>query len=88
MKGGDANVNIDVGGFTNEAGLDGNGNFAVTQRRKVAGFSDCPVRIDDAAQDLEFLQGLANAGEPVPVTITIASGVVYSGKPRSPSVTS
>jgi hypothetical protein len=79
VVGGDANVNVDAGGFSNEAALAGNGALLVTQRRKVAGFSDCPVGIDDSRQDLEFLQELADAGVPVPVTMTLASGVTYSG---------
>jgi len=79
VKGGDANVNVDAGGFANEAGLAGNGNLAVTQRRKVAGFSDCPINIDDTRQDLEYLQEIADAGEPVPTNMTLASGVTYSG---------
>lgn len=77
--GGDANVNIDLGGFTNEATLTGNGEAHITQRRKVAGFSDCPISIDDDRQDLEYIQGIANDGDPVPVSITLVSGKVYSG---------
>ena len=79
VAGGDANVNIDTGGFTNEAALAGNGALKVTQRRKLAGFSDCPINVDDQRQDLESLQEIADKGIPEPVTITIASGVTYSG---------
>lgn len=79
VKGEDANVNIDLGGFSNEAGINGNGSMHVTQRRKLAGFSDCPISIDDSRQDLEYIQGIINAGELVPVTITLASGITYSG---------
>lgn len=79
VKGGDANVNIDLGGLSNEMDFNGNGTVNVKQRRKFAGFSDCPVMIDDTRQDLEFLQGVANEGEPVPVTMTLATQVVYSG---------
>lgn len=79
IKAGDANVNIDLGGFTNEPLLAGDGTFGVLQRRKAAGFSDLPVLINDSLQDLEFLQGKADAGEPGPCNITLASGVVYSG---------
>lgn len=75
----EANVNIDLGGISNELALNGNGNPHVTQRRKVAGFADCTVSIDDSKQDMEYIQGVAAAGELVPVTITLASGVVYSG---------
>ncbi len=79
VKGEDANVNIDLGGYSDEAGISGNGTMHLTQRRKVAGFSDCPVSIDDSRQDLEYLQDLADAGELAPTTITLASGITYSG---------
>lgn len=79
VKGEDANVSIDLGGFSNEAGISGNGAMHVTQRRKVAGFSDCPVSVDDSRQDLEYLQGIVDAGELVPVTITLASAITYAG---------
>ena len=79
VQAGDANVNIDLGGFTNEVGINGNGSAFVTQRRKSAGFSDCPIVVDEARKDLEYLQGIADAGELVPVSITLASGMTYSG---------
>ena len=77
--GGDGNVNIDLGGYTNEAAPTGNGALHVNQRRKLAGFSDMAISVDDARQDIEFLQGKANAGVPGPCTLTLASGIVYSG---------
>jgi len=79
VKGEDANVNIDLGGYSDEAGINGNGTMHIMQRRKVAGFSDCPVSIDDTRQDLEYLQDLANTGELAPTTITLASGITYAG---------
>ena len=79
VKGGDANVNIDIGGFTNESGVSGSGVHTVTMRRKAAGFSDCPLLIDDTNQDLEYIQGIANTGLEVPVTLTLVSDVTYSG---------
>jgi len=79
VKGEDANVNIDLGGYQNEAAINGNGTAYITQRRKLAGFSDCPLSIDESRKDLEFLQELADAGEFVPVNLTLASGVTYSG---------
>ena len=75
----EANVNIDLGGMTNEMAINGNGNPHVTQRRKVAGFSDCTISIDDSKQDLEYIQNISALAELVPVTITLASGVTYSG---------
>lgn len=79
IKGGDANVNVDVGGFSNEAEPNGDGTMHVRQRRKLPGFSDLPVSVDDNRQDLEFIQGKADVGEAGPCTLTLASGVVYSG---------
>jgi hypothetical protein len=79
VKGGDANVNIDLGGFANEGSLNGNGSLSIVQRRKLAGFSDCPVQIDDTRQDMEFLQAIADSGETVPVNMTLASNKTYSG---------
>ncbi len=79
VKGEDANVYIDLGGFSDEAGINGNGSMHITQRRKVAGFSDCPISIDDSRQDLEYIQEIVDAGELVPITITLASGITYSG---------
>lgn len=75
----EANVSVDKGGFTNELTVNGNGTSHITQRRKPAGIGDCPVSIDDAVQDLEFLQDIQNAGDAVPVTLSLASGVTYSG---------
>jgi len=79
VKGGDANVNIDLGGFTNEAIPAGNGQVSFAQRRKIASITDLPILIDDARQDLEYLQGKQNEGSENPVTMTLASGETYSG---------
>lgn len=80
VKSGDANINIRLGGFANEAQPGGSGSILLMQRRKLAGFSDCPVLIDSPQQDLEYLQGLADTGDLVPTNITLASGIVYSGQ--------
>lgn len=79
VKGEDANVTIDLGGYSNEAGINGNGALHGTKRRKKAVISDLTISADDGRQDLEFLQGKADVGDAVPVTLTLASGVTYSG---------
>lgn len=79
IKGEDANVNIDLGGFTAEAGINGNGTLHSTKRRKKATVADVPVSLDDNRKDLEFLQEKADAGASGPLTITLASGVTYRG---------
>lgn len=79
VKGEDANVNIDVGGYANELGINGNGTAHGTRRRKKASVTDVVVSIDDDRSDLEFLQGKSDSGEAFPLNITLASGVTYSG---------
>lgn len=79
IKGEDANVNIDLGGYTNETGINGNGVLHGTKRRKKATVADAPISIDDDRGDLEFLQTKADAGEPGPLSITLASGITYYG---------
>lgn len=78
-KGEDANVNIDLGGFSLEVGINGNGTMHPTGRRKRASVSDFPASIDDDRGDLEFLQAKQNSGLPWPLNIELASGVTYSG---------
>ena len=80
VKGEDANVNIDLGGHTSETGLNGNGTLHSTKRRKKASVADVVVSIDDNRKDLEFLQGKSDAGEVGPLSLTLASGVTYSGQ--------
>jgi len=79
VKGEDANVNIRLGGYQNEVGINGNGTTHVTQRRMTAGLSDLTVSLDDDREDLEFLQSIADDADAVPVNLTLASGIVYSG---------
>ena len=76
----EATVNIDIGGFTNSGNLTGNGGLHINQVRKLAGFSDCSVSIDDEIDDLKYLQNLANEANVVPVTMTLASNITYSGQ--------
>ena len=75
----DADVSIMRQGFDNENLPTGNGKLHVNQKRKLAGFDGMEVSSDDVGQDLEYLQDISNAGDPVPVTLTLASGVTYSG---------
>jgi hypothetical protein len=72
-------INLILTGFNNESQATGNGNVHTSQRRKLGGFDGLPLSIDDTRRDQESLQEVYNAGLPVPVTITMASGTVYSG---------
>jgi hypothetical protein len=79
VKGEDANVVIDLGGFMTEMSINGNGTSHDTQRRKKASVADVPVSIDDDRGDLEFLQEKQNANAFGPLGIELASGVTYGG---------
>lgn len=79
VKGEDSNISLDLGGYQNEAGINGNGSLHGTKRRKKAMLGDVQISIDDVRGDLEFLQSKAESGEPGPLTITLASGVTYRG---------
>ena len=75
----DANVTYRVGKWVNETTPTGNGGSATKRTRKLGGFDSLPLSIDSEKKDLEYLQGLADDGDPVPFTMTLASGYIYSG---------
>jgi hypothetical protein len=58
----------------------GTGGVHNTGRRKLGGFESLPLSINPENEDLEFLQDVANGGEPVPMSITLVTGHTYSGK--------
>lgn len=70
---------IRLAGMTNEVALTGNGVPHVTQRQQTGGISDCAVSIDPSRQDLEYLNGIKNSGEPTPTNLTLINGTTYSG---------
>lgn len=71
--------NKDTGGRNNELSMNGDGSFRVLQTVMPGSMSDVQINIDDSRNDQEFLQGIANAGLPVPVVATYASSVSYTG---------
>jgi hypothetical protein len=75
----EASPTIMLSGYTNDAAPTGNGNMQLTAKRKLGGIDSLDLSIDDTRQDLEFLQDLADSGETVPVTLTLASGIAYNG---------
>lgn len=79
IKGEDANIAIDLGGYSMESTISGNGVFLSTKRRKKAMVSDVVISLDDTRRDLEFLQEKIDSAAIGPLTITLASGVTYQG---------
>ena len=76
----ETNATIMLAGFRNESAPTGNGEQHTTQRRKLGGIDGMSVSLDNTRQDLEFIQGISDAGTPVPVTLTLADGITYAGE--------
>lgn len=75
----DADAERDLGGFTTEAQPNGDGTVRYVKTRKVWKFGGLSLSVDDNKGDQEFLQDKADAKEPYPISITLVSGVTYSG---------
>ena len=76
---GDTGCDVFPGGYSNEAAANGNGTVHVTQKKILGGFDNLSLSIDDETDGLKTLQDIADAGEPVAVSITMPSGVTYQG---------
>jgi hypothetical protein len=77
--GGDGKITIFLSGLTNKVDPTGNSKASIIQNRKLAGFKDLEIVIDDTKKDLEALQSLQTAGKFASVVVTMISGAVYSG---------
>lgn len=71
--------NKQMGGRSNEVQMNGDASFRVIQTVMPGQLGDINVEIDDSMGDQEYLQGLSDAGLPIPVVATYASNVSYTG---------
>jgi hypothetical protein len=76
----DVDASVDLGGKTNEVQANGNGTARIIQTTKPWMTEGLSVEISQDRGDLEFLQEIADDGEFVPITLTLASGVTYGGE--------
>lgn len=76
----DAEANRKLGGFENEVQANGDGTARIIKTRVPWSLDGVVVEVDDARGDQEFLQEIANARDFVPISITFASGLTYSGR--------
>ena len=76
---GDADVTLDLGGMQNEAQSNGDGSARYVQTRKVWSMTGVAISIDHSRGDLQYLQAIADAGEPVEIGILLAGNDYYSG---------
>jgi hypothetical protein len=67
------------GGRANDPKINGNGSLHNSQKRTLAGIKDLTLSIDDERDDLGALQAAADTGLAKATTLTLASGVTYSG---------
>ena len=75
----DGSGNKAMGGRNNEVAMNADSSFRVIQTVMPGSFNDINVESDDSRGDQEYLQGLADAGLPVPVVATYAANISYTG---------
>lgn len=76
---GEANVMLSLGGYTNEIKPNGDGTFRIIKTAKVAKLKACPIVIDNARGDMEFIQERMNLSEPFSAFATEVDGTVWEG---------
>lgn len=76
----DADVNLDLGGFSNEAASNGDGGVRIIKTRKPWMLENISIVIDHDRGDLQFLQDIADGNTLHPITIDLVSGHTYQGK--------
>lgn len=75
----DSDVTIKLGGFENEVLSNGNGSVRQIKTRVPMSVTGLAIEIDADRGDQEFLQSLADRLDHFPITLVMASGVVYQG---------
>lgn len=76
----DADVTMDLGGFNNENQPNGDGSSRKVMMRVLWRLDGVQLEIDHLRNDLEFLQGVADSQEFVPILILYVDGSSYSGR--------
>ena len=75
----DADVSRDLGGFTKEIMMNGDGSARYKKVRKPWKLGGLTVEISDADGDQEHLQAAQNSEEEVPIVINLVTGISYGG---------
>jgi len=78
--GADVDANRKLGGFETELQANGDGSVRQIKTRMPWQIDGLSIEIDDDRADLEFLQEIADSKTYEDITITLASGVTYSGR--------
>jgi len=75
----ESDMELNLGGFTNETKPNGDGSFRTVKARRLAMAKGGALSVDNDRADNEFLQEVADEIEPVDCDITLVDGTVYSG---------
>jgi hypothetical protein len=76
----DADSNRQLGGFTNEVAANGDGGARQIKTRTPWKLDGIQLEIDNVREDLEFLQGVSDAQDWVPVLVNYVDGTSYQGR--------
>jgi hypothetical protein len=76
---GDADGNKDLGGFSNDMQMNGDGTMRMVKTRIPALLEGITLDYDEDRGDLEYLQELRGGMELFDVSITECAGVIHSG---------
>lgn len=76
---GDADWTVQLGGYTNERLVNGDGSTRPRKTPVVWKASGGAVEVDPDNEDLEFLESVKNGVSDVPIVITMADDNSYSG---------
>ena len=75
----DAEANRKLGGFENEVSPNGDGTARMVKTRVAWALDGIVLTYDDSEGDQEFVQEIADGNGWVPIDVTLASGLTYSG---------
>jgi hypothetical protein len=76
---GDADVSRQLGGFTNERQMNGDGSSRMIKTPIPWSLGGVSIEIDDDNGDQEFIEAVKDGQDDVDITATYPSGAIYSG---------
>ena len=76
----DNDVTMDLGGYNNENQPNGDGGARKIMNRVLWRLDGVQLEIDNIRGDLEFLQGVADSQEYVPILIAYVDNTKYQGR--------
>lgn len=75
----ESDLDLNLGGFTNEVKPNGDGSQRIVKSRRLASVKGGALAVDNDRSDNEFLQEVADETTGVDTDVTLVDGTVYSG---------